>query len=260
MRESLKVRNLEILSKFHELSISTKKQVKEIRIEIAEEMKLTVPIVKNVVDRYYNEFLVSFDTKNLTLEGLTELRERFKFENLTKKQKEYLINRLFGINDTQATKKAGYKSRRSITKLKSNESIQKIIEAERKKVLQKTKYTFDYNYNSLGYISDKAKEVIKERSVTEKQGGKNGQELSKNVVEKHMLGVSVNATTAMNKMAGFNYDEAIKEKKVDIDRERLELEKETRGLVNEKLRRELAVRGDTKEDVSIAAIRKKYGM
>ncbi|MEG1365466.1 MAG: hypothetical protein RSC71_07875, partial [Cetobacterium sp.] len=130
----------------------------------------------------------------------------------------------------------------------------------RRKVLQNTKYTFEYNYNSLGYISDKAKEIIKERSVTEKQGGKNGQELTKNVVEKHLLGVSVNATAIMNKMVGFNYDEGIKEKKVDIDREKLELEKSTRGLVNEKLRRELAVRGDTKEDVSIAAVRKKYGM
>lgn len=260
MRESLKHRNMRILSRYHELTLSTKKLEKQKQIEIAEEMRTTQTTVKRVIGKYYNDFLAQLGTKNTCLEGLTELRERFKFENLTEKQIEYMVHKLFGASDTQAAKKAGYKSKGSITKLKRNQSIQEFIESERRKVLQNTKYTFEYNYNSLGQIADKAKEIIKERSVTEKQGGKNGQELTKNVIEKHLLGVSVNATVAMNKMAGFNYDEIIKEKKVDIDREKLELERDTRGLVNEKLRRELAVRGDIKEEVSIAAVRKKYGM
>ena len=226
MRESLKHRNMRILSRYHELTLSTKKLEKQKQIEIAEEMGTTQTTVKRVISKYYNDFLAQLGTKNTCLEGLTELKERFKFENLTEKQIEYMVHKLFGASDTQAAKKAGYKSKGSITNLKRNQSIQEFIESERRKVLQNTKYTFEYNYNSLGQIADKAKEIIKERSVTEKQGGKNGQELTKNVVEKHLLGVSANATAIMNKMVGFNYDEAIKEKKVDIDREKLALDKQ----------------------------------
>lgn len=260
MNKKLKPRNLKLLSRYHELTLSTKKLEKQKQIEIAEEMELTQATVKRVIDKYYEGFVAQLGMKNTCLEGLTDLRERFKFENLTEKQIEYLILRLFGMNDTQAVKKAGYKSKGSITKLRRNQTIQDFIEAERRKVLNSTKYTFDYNYNSLGEIADKAKENVKERSVSEKQGGKNGQELTKTINEKLLLGVSVNAFATMNKMVGFNHDDSIKEKKIDIEKERLELEKETRSLSNEKLRRELAVRGDTKEDVSITAIRKKYGL
>lgn len=260
MRGSLKTRNLKILSKYHELTLSTKKLEKQKHIEIAEEMDLTKITVKRVIDRYYSVFLDELGTKNTCLEGLTELREKFKFENLTDKAKEYIIFRLFGNSDTQATKKAGYKSKGSITKLKRNKRIQDIIEAERLKTLEKTRYTFDYNYNSLGYIADKAKNILQERSVSETQGGKNGAELNKTVNEKYLLGVSVSAFATMNKMIGFNYEDVVKTKKVEIEKDKLELEKDTRGLLNEKLRRELAVRGDTKEDVSITAIRKKYGL
>lgn len=230
MREKLKVRNLEILSRFHELNISTKKQIKEIRIVIAESMGLTVPIVKNVVDRYYTEFLSSFDTKNLNLGDLTSLREQFKYENFTEKQKEYIINKLFGVSDTKATEKAGYKSKSAVTALKNNFAVQEIINKAREKVLKTTDFTFAYNFNTLGEIANKAKESVKERSIKEEQGGKNGASISKTITEKYYLGVAVNAITGMNKMIGYNYEDALKSEKLKIDMEKVKVEKHKAGL------------------------------
>ncbi|MEG0840903.1 MAG: hypothetical protein RSF36_04805, partial [Cetobacterium sp.] len=80
MRESLKHRNMRILSRYHELTLSTKKLEKQKQIEIAEEMRTTQTTVKRVISKYYNDFLAQLGIKNTCLEGLTELRERFKFE------------------------------------------------------------------------------------------------------------------------------------------------------------------------------------
>ena len=230
MRENLKVRNFKILSRFHELHISTKKQVKEIRIEIAETMGLSVAVVKNVVDRFYNEFLSSFDTKNLNLGDLTSLREQFKYEDLTEMQIDYILNKLFGNNDTQAAKKAGYKSKGAGTTLRNNFAVQEIINKAREKVLKTTDFTFAYNFNTLGEIANKAKESVKERSIKEEQGGKDGASISKTITEKYYLGVAVNAITGMNKMIGYNYEDALKSEKLKIDMEKVKVEKHKAGL------------------------------
>lgn len=224
MRRDFKERNLKLLTRYHQLTLATKKLEKQKQIEIAEEFELTIATVKRVIDKYYDGFLIELGTKNTCLEGLTELRERFKFENLTEKQREYMVQRLFGANDAQATKTAGYKSKGSITKLRRNESIQEFIERERREVLQNTKYTFGYNYNFLGEIAEKTKEPLKERVISEKQGGKNGQELSKTVSERILLGVGVNAIATMNKMAGFNSDDKFKADKLLIEKEKLRLD------------------------------------
>ena len=69
MQERLKTRNLKILSKYHELTLSTKYLEKQKYIEIAEEMDLTKITVKRVIDRYYRVFLDELGTKNTCLEG-----------------------------------------------------------------------------------------------------------------------------------------------------------------------------------------------
>lgn len=230
MRENLKVRNLKILSRFHELHISTKKQVKEIRIEIAETMGLSIPVVKNVIDRFYNEFLSSFDTRNLNLGDLTSLREQFKYEDLTEMQIEYIVNKLFGNSDTQAAKKAGYKSKSAVTALRNNFTVQETIDKARQKVLKTTDFTFAHNFNTLGEIAIKAKESVKERSIKEEQGGKDGASISKTITEKYYLGVAVNAIAGMNKMIGYNYEDALKVEKLKIDMEKVKVEKHKAGL------------------------------
>lgn len=224
MRKALKERNLKILTRHHELTLSTKKQVKEIYIEISEEMKLTIPVVKRVVEKYYNEFLSEIGAKSTCLEGLTSLREKFKYENYTEKQIEYMVLKIFGNSDAKATRKAGYKSKSSITNLKNNLSLQMTIENERQSIIKNSKYGFNFIYETLGEIAVKGKETIKERSVTEKQGGKNGAELSKTIAEKHMYGDSISAFNLMNKMAGFYYEDRIKAGKLLVDIEKLELD------------------------------------
>lgn len=224
MRKALKERNLKILTRHHELTLSTKKQVKEIYIEISEEMKLTIPVVKRVVERHYNKFLSEIGAKNTCLEGLTTLREKFKYENYTDKQIEYMVLKIFGNSDTKATSKAGYKSKSSITNLKNNLNLQMTIENERQSIIKNSKFGFNFIYETLGEIAIKSKETMKERSVTDKQGGKNGAELSKTIAEKHMFGDSISAFNLMNKMAGFYYEDRIKAGKLLVDIEKLELE------------------------------------
>lgn len=224
MRKALKERNLKILTRHHELTLSTKKQVKEIYIEISEEMKLTIPVVKRVIERHYNKFLSEIGAKNTCLEGLTTLREKFKYENYTDKQIEYMVLKIFGNSDTKATSKAGYKSKSSITNLKNNLNLQMTIENERQSIIKNSKFGFNFIYETLGEIAIKSKETMKERSVTDKQGGKNGAELSKTIAEKHMFGDSISAFNLMNKMAGFYYEDRIKAGKLLVDIEKLELE------------------------------------
>ena len=224
MRKALKERNLKILTRHHELTLSTKKQVKEIYIEISEEMKVTIPVVKRVIERHYNQFLSEIGAKNTCLEGLTSLREKFKYENYTDKQIEYMVLKIFGNSDTKATSKAGYKSKSSITNLKNNLNLQMTIESERQSIIKNSKFGFNFIYETLGEIAIKSKETMKERSVTDKQGGKNGAELSKTIAEKHMFGDSISAFNLMNKMAGFYYEDRIKAGKLLVDIEKLELE------------------------------------
>ena len=262
MNKNLKSRNLQLLSRYHELTLSTKKLEKQKHIEIAEEMKISQSVVRNTVKRYYDNYII--ELKKLTSEGLTELNERFIAKGMTEKQSEYIKQKLFGMSESKAIKKAGYKSKGIISKLKKNKSVQDIIEEERLKVLKNTKYTFQYNYNSLGEIADKTKQRIEEREITEKQSDKNGQELSKTVSEKSMYGVGVQAIAQMNKMVGFNFEDTIKAKKLEIDKEKIGIDQEKNEILRErnKIEKDNSGSGKGIEDMASEEVNnytKKYG-
>ena len=117
-----------------------------------------------------------------------------------------------------------------MTALRNNFIVQETIDKARQKVLKTTDFTFAHNFITLGEIAIKAKESVKERSIKEEQGGKNGASISKTITEKYYLGVAVNAIAGMNKMIGYNYEDALKVEKLKIDMEKVKVEKHKAGL------------------------------
>ncbi|MCJ8343190.1 MAG: hypothetical protein MJH09_10160 [Cetobacterium sp.] len=251
MREKLKERNLKILTLFYEKSSMATKLKKEKIIEIAEELKLKNTVVRRVIETYYNQYVIQIGVKNPELGDLTEFKKNMKFDNLTKLQKNFLIGKLFGLSDTKALKKAGYKSKGSLQGLSTNEEIQEIINKARLETLKKTEYTFSYNYELLGKIAKEGFDGYEEKEIQEKHSDKNGQELSKKITKRKNLAAATMAINIQNKM--INSEDLARINKFKVDKENIEL-------VNEKLKRELAVRGERKEDLSLSALRKKYGL
>lgn len=233
MRESLKERNLKILTLYYSKSSLSTALKKEKVIEIAEELKLTIPTITRVIDKYYDDFIEK-GIKNTQFEDLTEFKENLKFDNLTELQKKFLVGKLFGLSDVKALKKAGYKSRGSLKNLNANENIQDFINHARTKVLKKTKYTFLYNFELLGKIAAEGIEAYEEKEVQEKHTEKNGQEFSKRITKKKSLTASVMATATQNKMAGYNFEDYLKSEKLKLEKEKIAVEKHKAGLGDKK--------------------------
>lgn len=203
MREKLKERNLKILTLYHEKSSLENKLKKTKILEIAEELREKSTTVKRVIDTYYEKFVKEICTKNTEIGDLTEFKKKIKFENLTEKQGKFLIGKLFGLSDTKALEKAGYKSKGSLRGLKSHNDIREYINNARLETLKKTKYTFEYNYEFLGKISEEGKNGYDDKEIFEKYENGVPVEQTKKITRRKNLSAAIMAIRAQNQMMGY---------------------------------------------------------
>lgn len=239
--------HIDILTLYHSLKLSGfgKTKIKKIE-EIQRRLKIyTKSSIKNIVDRYYENFLESLEelkkvSVNLSKEDLTKI---YNLENLTEKQMNFIFNFLSGMKPVEAAEKAGYSCPApSASRLLKNKKIQSIFEEQRKIYLETSKFGLIQALGKLESIIEQATTGYEAIESIEKEIARNGKlEQTTEIKTKTVkdLSTAVTAISVWADITGAKAIDGVRDASTRVKIEELEFKREESKVRQDLLKRKI---------------------